>query len=151
MIYLIRSQLETFSIPFLSVAGSAVTTAYLYNAALQEGYSTRTWDEMERFIQLHDIFKSAVPEKGAYLSRFFFAVEGKLSKIADDTRKVKGKPAIVSGLAAALSDVTLVLEVFKHRYEQDGKRPPVHEQTAAEKQRFVEETWAKLEPSLDEQ
>jgi hypothetical protein len=150
MIYIMRSQFQTTCIPFLNIAGTAVTTAHLHNATLKEGYSAHTWDDMERFVQFNNLFKGVVPENGSYLSRFFFAVEGKPSKIADDTRKVKGKSEVISKIAAAISDPTPVLEVFKHRYEQDGKRPPVDKQTPAERHRFVEETWAKLEPFLNE-
>jgi hypothetical protein len=150
-IYLIRSQLHLISVPFLSISGSATTTAHLYNAVSNEGYSSRAWDDMAQFIQLHDVFKGVVPGKGSYLSRFFFAVEGKPSKIAHDRRKVKGRPKIVSGYAAALSEISPVLEVFKHRYEHDNSRPPVSQQTHTEKHRIVEETWTKLQPFLNEQ
>jgi hypothetical protein len=101
---------------------------------------------MERFVHIHDLFKVVVTEKGACLSRFFFAIEGKIWKIAHDGRKVKGKSATVSGLAGALSDVTLVLELFKRRYEQDGNRPPVDNQIPAQKHRFIEETWLNSSP-----
>jgi hypothetical protein len=64
-----------------------------------------------------------------------------MSKIADDPRKVKGKPTAVGGLVGALSDIAPVLELFKHAYEQDCNRPSVYKQTPAQKHSFVEETW----------
>lgn len=101
---------------------------------------------MERFVHIHDLFKVVVIGKGACLSRFFFAIEGKISKIADDERKVKRKSPTVSGLAGALSGVKLVLELFKRRYEQDGNQPPVDNQTPAQKHRFIEEIWLNSSP-----
>jgi hypothetical protein len=145
MIYLICSQLYAISIPFLSILGASIMTAHLRNTTIQEGYFEYVWD-MERFVHFHDLFKVVVTEKGACLSRFFFAIDGKISKIADDGRKVKGKPATVSGLAGALSDVTPVLELFKHRYEQDGNRPPVDNQTPAQKNRFIEKALLNSSP-----
>jgi hypothetical protein len=50
----------------------------------KEGYSAYAWDNMERFVQIHELVKGIVHEKGAYLSVFFFAVQGQISKIADD-------------------------------------------------------------------
>jgi hypothetical protein len=82
--------------------------------------------------------RSVVHEKGAYLS-CFFVVQDKMSKIADDPRKVKRKTAAVSELVGALSDIAPVPELFKHPYEQDCNRPSVYKQTPAQKHNFVEE------------
>jgi hypothetical protein len=115
-----RSQFQAIRIPFLNISGTAATTAHLHNATLKEGYSVHCWDDTNQFVQLNDLFKGVMPENGSYLSRFSFAVEGNPSKIAEDTRKVNGRSQIVSGIAAALSDPTPVLEVFKHRYLSTG-------------------------------
>lgn len=64
MIYSIRSQLQTINIS-LSQHFEHFNNdrAHLHNAAVQEGYSAYSWDDMERFVQTYDLVKECRPRE----------------------------------------------------------------------------------------